>query len=130
MWGAERSEAGSGPCDAGGVFRAGAEGPFLAAADLPGGQAAAGPHDQSADALGGVDLMAGEGVGIRPALPHVKGHPKEALHPVHMEQGPGTEPVPQGGNFPDGHDGPGLVVDLHDADQPDLFVQHPLELFQ
>ena len=116
--------------DARRVFRAGAEGLFLAAADLSGGQAAAGTHDEGADPLGGMDLVAGQGVRIRPALPHVKGHPQKALHPVHMEMGSGGFLLDERGNFFQRLDRPGFIVHLHTADQRCPVGQQPFQRLQ
>ena len=82
----------------------------------------AGRDDQGADALGPVDLVAGEGVEVHALARHVDRHAQEALHAVDVHQGARVLLLDAAGDLGDGHARADLVVDLHDADQGRLPV--------
>ena len=111
--------------DGGNIFRAGAEAPLLSAAGELRLQPDALADIDGAHALGGVDLMAGEGKHINVHGLHIDGHMTVGLNGVGMEHNAlfMTDPA----QLRHGIDGADLVVGKHDGDQrgvrPDRLLQ-------
>ena len=101
------------------ILRSGAETAFLSAAMKIHRQMQPLSHEESAAALGPVDLMPADGDQIRlPGQPDLA----EALHGVAVQKSRRVFSRHDLRQLPDGHDGPGLVVDLHHAHQDGIFI--------
>ena len=70
-----------------------------------------------ADPFGRVDLVAGQGVGVRAGMQHIKGQSQKALHAVHVEVRARRTLFQQRADFLQGLHRAGFVVHLHTAQQ-------------
>ena len=105
-------------CNLGGGLRAGAEAHFLAAAGQQGpGIPDPGADVQGADALGGADLMAGEGDEVCPQSFGGEGDFQKALDRVGVEQGFFIDGLQTLGDVCNGIDAAQLVVHHHHGHQ-------------
>ena len=107
------------------VLGAGAQAALLMAAEIGRFErlALAVPDEQCADALGRVDLVAGDGerIDLAPFL-QVDGHAQPRLHGVHMEVGAAVARLNALAQRRDVLHGAGLVVDGHAGGQYRVFV--------
>ena len=118
--------------DIGRVLGAGAHAALLMAADVGWVQrlALAVPHEECPDALGGVDLVAGNGQRVHAGpLLQVDGDAQPGLHRVYMEVGAAVfsfDALGQGSNV---LTCAGLVVDSHAGGQDGVFIHGSKEFF-
>ena len=74
--------------------------------------------------------MSAQSIGLHAQLFQREGQTHEALHPVHVKDGLGGQPVAQRGDLRNGHDHARLVADLHHADHGRVFRKHSFQRFQ
>ena len=86
--------------------------------------------DQRAHALGAVNFVPAQGIGLHAQLFQGEGQTHKALHAVHMKDGLRGQPIAQRGDFRNGHDNARLVAYLHHADHGRVFRKHAFQRFQ
>ena len=124
LLGARRAEA----ADTGEIFRSGTVIALLPAAQNQRRQRKRRTDVERANALGGMDLMPGDGDQVRAQRFGFEGDLEKALYGIGVEQRQRTEPARCAEHFRNWHDRAGLIVDHHDRDQDGVRAERGAQL--